>query len=99
MEVVLVLFTIICLPLVILCVPIAILAATLLANSVAKRWFALKQQELELHRWEAERRYDAARLVSSMPPWLDASNPVDVLAWRAAAAETSRITSKALSVS
>ncbi len=99
MEPVLALFTIICMPLLILCLPITIISATLLANSVAKRWFALKHQELELHRWEAERRYDAARLVASMPPWLDATNPVDVSAWRAAAAETSRLTTGTLAVS
>ena len=75
------------------------MATALVANGIAKRWFALKQQELELHRWEAERRYDAARLVSSMPPWLDASNPVDVMAWRAATAETSRLTTRPALVS
>jgi hypothetical protein len=92
MEVVLVLFTIICLPLVILCVPIAIVAASILANGLAKRWFELKHKELELRRWEAERRYDQVRMIQSMPPWLDPTNAVDVAAWRAAMTETAKIT-------
>ena len=92
MEVVLTLFTLICLPLLILCIPIAIVAAAILTNALAKRWFALKHQELELRRWEAERRYDQVRMIQSMPPWLDPTNAVDVAAWRAAMSETARIT-------
>ena len=84
MGVALVLFTIIC-------VPIIAVVGGIFATSVVKQYFQLRNKELELKRWYAEKALDQARLTATLPPWLDCKDPVDMAAWQSALSETVRV--------
>ncbi|MBT3217827.1 MAG: hypothetical protein HN348_01940 [Proteobacteria bacterium] len=77
---------------VLICIPILSLSGGLVVTSIAKQYFLFRHKELELRRWQAEHAFEQARISSTMPPWLDQADAVDVAAWRSALAETVRLT-------
>lgn len=77
---------------VLICIPVLSVIGGIVFTSVARQYFQLRHKELELRRWQAEHAFEQARISSTMPPWLDQGDAVDVAAWRSALAETVRLT-------
>ena len=63
-------------------------------TSLSKRWFAFKQEELQLRRWETEARLEQARLTAGMPGWVDRTDPLEVAAWHKAVVEVYKLSAR-----
>lgn len=64
------------------------------ATNLAKRYFMLRREELELRRWEAEARLEQARLSSGMPLWIDRTDPMEVASWHKAVHEVFKLSAR-----
>ncbi|TNE88177.1 MAG: hypothetical protein EP330_16105 [Deltaproteobacteria bacterium] len=81
------------LPIVFFATPVMMLTVvctTVLVRGTVARFFALKEKELELRRWEAEQRVKHLQELTELPPWLDTTSASDVAAWQRALVETYR---------
>lgn len=84
MEFALVLFVLVVLPLM-------IVTLGTVTTSIAARYFQLEKEKLEFRKWQAQVGLEQARLLGSLPPWVNPTDPSDLAAWRAAVQETARI--------
>jgi hypothetical protein len=69
-------------------------ATAIVLNNALKRYFELRELELELRRWEGERRVEQVRMSASIPAWVNHDDPLEVSAWNRAVAETWRTSAR-----